>query len=50
MLMKSSVFWDIMPCRLLKAGSACYLLYAGFFFGLFFDPEDGSGILLRNVG
>jgi hypothetical protein len=24
--------------------------YAGFFFGLFFDPEDGGDMFLRNVG
>jgi hypothetical protein len=23
---------------------------SGFFFGLFFDPEDGGGVFLRNVG
>jgi hypothetical protein len=38
--MKPSVFWDIIPCTLLKVS---YLL------GLFFDPEDGVGMLLRNV-
>jgi hypothetical protein len=30
--------------------SACYLLRAGFFFGLLFDPEDGGDVFLRNVG
>jgi hypothetical protein len=25
-----------------KNDSACYLLHAGFFLGLFFDPEDGD--------
>jgi hypothetical protein len=25
-------------------------LYAGYFLGLFLDPEDGSDIFLRNVG
>jgi hypothetical protein len=29
---------------------ACYLLHAGFFLGLFFNPEDGSNIFLKNVG
>jgi hypothetical protein len=24
--------------------------YAGFFLGLFFDPEDGGYMLLQNVG
>jgi hypothetical protein len=28
----------------------CLLFHAGFFFGLFFDPEDGYEMLLRNVG
>jgi hypothetical protein len=26
------------------------LLHTGFFLGLFFDPEDGGNIFLRNVG
>jgi hypothetical protein len=30
-------------------GFACYLLHAGFLFGLFFDPEDGGDMFLRNV-
>jgi hypothetical protein len=30
--------------------SAYYLLHAGFFLGLFFDPEDGGDMFLRNVG
>jgi hypothetical protein len=29
--------------------SACYLFYAGFSLVLFFDPEDGGEIFLRNV-
>jgi hypothetical protein len=32
-----------------KHSSACYLLYAGFLLGLFFDPEDGGNMFLRNV-
>jgi hypothetical protein len=24
--------------------------YSGFFIGLFFDPEDGGDMFLRNVG
>jgi hypothetical protein len=31
-------------------GSACSLLHGGFFFGLFFNTEDGGDMLLRNVG
>jgi hypothetical protein len=30
--------------------SGCYLLQAGFFLGLFFDPEDGGYMFLLNVG
>jgi hypothetical protein len=30
--------------------SACYLVHARFFLGLFFDPENGGEVLLRNVG
>jgi hypothetical protein len=26
-----------------------FVLFYGFFLGLFFDPEDGSDIFLRNV-
>jgi hypothetical protein len=29
--------------------NAFYLLYAGFFFGSFVDPEDGSDMILRNL-
>jgi hypothetical protein len=29
---------------------ACRLLRADFFLGLFFDPENGGNIFLRNVG
>jgi hypothetical protein len=28
---------------------ACHLLHAGYFFGLFFDPEDGSEMFFRNI-
>jgi hypothetical protein len=27
-----------------------YLLHAGFFLGLFFEPEDGGYMFIRNVG
>jgi hypothetical protein len=30
--------------------SASYLLHAGFLLGLFFYPEDGGDMFLRNVG
>jgi hypothetical protein len=32
------------------SSSACLLLLLGFLFGLFFDPEDGFSMPLRNVG
>jgi hypothetical protein len=52
-VMISSIFWDITPCRPLKstdvskkhvARRACYLLHASFLLGLFFDPEDEGGV------
>jgi hypothetical protein len=51
---KNPIFCDITPCSPLKfnrrfGGSACYLIHAGFLLGLFFDPENGSDIFLRNV-
>jgi hypothetical protein len=30
--------------------STCYLLNTGFMLVLFFDPEDGGDMFLRNVG
>jgi hypothetical protein len=33
-----------------KQGTACYLLHPRFLLGLFFDPEDGGDMFLRNVG
>jgi hypothetical protein len=33
-----------------KPTSACYLLYAGFLLGIFFDPEDRGDMFLLNVG
>jgi hypothetical protein len=54
-VMKSSVFWDIMLYSLLKVNrrfggtrhlqlqsSVFYLLHAGFLLDLFVEPEDGS--------
>jgi hypothetical protein len=59
--MKSSVFWDITPCSLLKVnrrfGGTCrlhlqpcayYLVHVDFLLGLCFNPE--GDIFLRNVG
>jgi hypothetical protein len=34
----------------MQQSSACYLLHAGFFFGLFSETEDGSGMFLSNIG
>jgi hypothetical protein len=53
-VMKSSAFWDTMPCDPLKAvrkwNSDFQLLHAGFLLGLFFDTEDGGAMFLRSVG
>jgi hypothetical protein len=32
------------------SSSACYLLHNVFLLGLFFDPEDESGMFFGNVG
>jgi hypothetical protein len=32
------------------ASSAWYLIYVGFLLGVFFQPGDGDGMFLRNVG
>jgi hypothetical protein len=47
--MKSSVIWAVALCSVLNVN---YPLSAsaGFLLGLFFDPEDGGDIFLRNVG
>jgi hypothetical protein len=37
------------PSKRQALGSACYLLHAGFLFGLLFDSEDGGDMSLRNV-
>jgi hypothetical protein len=53
--MKSSIFWDITPCSLVKVeekveqSSTLYLLHAVFWLGLLFEPEDGGDMFLRNV-
>jgi hypothetical protein len=49
-LMKTSTFWDIMPCRPLKLSYACCLFHAGFLLGLLFNPEDVGDMFLQNFG
>jgi hypothetical protein len=34
----------------LRERSACCPLYAGHLLGLFFDPDDGGVMFLRNIG
>jgi hypothetical protein len=44
-VMKNIIFWDIMPCSLLKVNLAtCF--HAGILLGLSFDPEDGGDMFL----
>jgi hypothetical protein len=46
-VMKSSIFWEIVLYSPLEVNElACYLLHAGFLFGLFFNPEDGGEMFL----
>jgi hypothetical protein len=62
-VMKSAIFWDIMPCNPLKVNrrfggtyrfhlrallATCFR--AGFLLGLFFYPEDEGHMFLRNDG
>jgi hypothetical protein len=47
-VVKSSIFCDITPCNQFE--SACCLLHANFFLGVFVGTEDESAISLRNIG
>jgi hypothetical protein len=40
-VMKSSVFWDISPCSLLTVTVDCYLIHAGYLYGLPFNADFG---------
>jgi hypothetical protein len=50
------MFWDITPCSALKVngrfGETYHLhrFHVRFSLGLFFHPEDGGDMFLRNVG
>jgi hypothetical protein len=58
--MKSTIFWDIKPCSPLRVNrrfggtyrlhmlATCF--HAGFLLSLYFDPEDGRNMFLRNLG
>jgi hypothetical protein len=46
-VMKTSVFWRINPCNLLRANRRCF--HAGFLLGLFYDPIDWNEIFLLNI-
>jgi hypothetical protein len=37
-------------CFLCSASFVCYLLHVGLLLGLFFDPEVGGDMFLRNAG
>jgi hypothetical protein len=60
MFMKSSIFWDITSCSLLQFSGfseglvvSIFILlpafHGGFLLDLFFDPEDGGDMLLREA-
>jgi hypothetical protein len=48
MILKSAIFWDIMLWQAEPVLATCF--HAGFLFGVFFGPEDGGNMFLRNVG
>jgi hypothetical protein len=48
-VMKSIIFWDMAPCTPLSFDRPATCLLAGLL-KLFFDPEDGGDMFLRNVG
>jgi hypothetical protein len=50
MVMKHSIFWDITLCGLFEVSLLSTYFHACFFRRLFFDPEDGSDMFLRNFG
>jgi hypothetical protein len=43
--MKSTLFWDVMPC----SPSHNSLLFASYFPGLLFHPEHGGSVVLWNI-
>jgi hypothetical protein len=47
--MKRNIFWDMTPCSPLSFNLPATCLLAGLL-KLFFDPEDGGDMFLRNVG
>jgi hypothetical protein len=53
-VMNSPIFWDKMLCSPLKSTDitelCLHLLQASFLPGLLFGAEDGSKMLLQNVG
>jgi hypothetical protein len=52
-VMKRPIFWDIGACSPLKVNQLKQNLIPAscwFFHGLFFNPDDGGDIFLRNVG
>jgi hypothetical protein len=51
-LIKSYIFWDIMPCSPLTFQGTCHLhllLHAGYLLVLFFDPEVGGNMFLEMI-